>query len=157
MEREISTCTKEDFDQILTEFDQFWEHDRTAALHHPTIIYEFGDSAFIIKENGKVLAYLFGFLSQAGPIGYVHLLSVRRGYRRQGLANLLYAHLEQYARSRGCTKLKAITSPANQLSIDFHKSIGMLPSGEPDNNGVSVVKDYAGPGIDRVVFLKDLG
>ncbi len=153
---EVSICTKEDFNQVLAEFDQFWEHDRTIALHHPTIINEFGNTAFVIKDGEKVLAYLFGFLSQTEPTGYVHLLSVRRGYRRQGLANRLYAHFEQFARSRGCTRLKAITSPVNGLSIDFHKSIGMLPSGEPDSRGLPVVKDYAGPGQDRVVFYKDI-
>ena len=157
MERQITICTKEDFDQVLAEFDQFWEHHRTAALHHPTIIYEFGNSAFVIKEAGRVLAYLFGFLSQTEPVGYVHLLSVRRGFRRQGLANRLYAHFEQYARSRGCSRLKAITSPVNVLSIDFHKGIGMLPSGEPNSQGLPVVKDYAGPDLDRVVFIKNLG
>jgi GNAT superfamily N-acetyltransferase len=157
MEKEITTCTREDFNQVLAELDQFWEHDRTASLHHPTIIYEFGDSAFVIKQGSRVLAYLFGFLSQTEPAGYVHLLSVRRGFRRQGLANRLYARFEQFARSRGCTKLKAITSPANTLSIDFHRSIGMLPSGEPDSQGLPTVKDYAGPGQDRVVFLKEIG
>lgn len=157
MDRDIKTCTGEDFDQILAEFDQFWEHDRTATLHHPTIIYEFGNSAFVIKEGSRVLAYLFGFISQTEPVGYVHLLSVRRGFRRQGLANRLYSHFEQFARSRGCTRLKAITSPTNTLSINFHRSIGMLPSGKPDNQGLPVVKDYAGPGRDRVVFLKDIG
>ena len=154
---EVTICTKEDFNQVLDEYGQFWEHDRTVALHHPTIIYEFGNSSFVIKENGRVLAYLFGFLSQTEPAGYVHLLSVRRGYRRLGLANSLYAHFEQFARSRGCTRLKAITSPVNRLSIDFHRSVGMLPSGEPDSRGLPVVKDYAGPGRDRVVFYKDIG
>jgi GNAT superfamily N-acetyltransferase len=156
MEREISICTKDDFDQILTEFEQFWEHDRTAALHHPTNIYEFGDSSFVIKDGGTVLAYLFGFLSQTEPVGYVHLLAVRQGFRRQGLARRLYARFEKFARSRGCTRLKAITSPVNGLSIDFHRSIGMMPSGEPNSQGLPVVKDYAGPGLDRVVFLKDI-
>ena len=154
---EVTTCSKEDFNQVLAELDQFWEHDRTAALHHPTIIYEFGDSAFVIKQGSRVVAYLFGFLSQTEPAGYVHLLSVRRGLRRQGLANRLYAHFEQFARSRGCTKLKAITSPTNTLSIAFHSGIGMLPTGEPDDHGLPIVKDYAGPGRDRVVFIKAIG
>ena len=87
----------------------------------------------------------------------MHLLSVRRGFRRQGLANRLYAHFEQFARSHGCARLKAITSPVNRLSIDFHRSIGMMPTGEPDSQGLPVVKGYAGPGLDRVVFQKEIG
>jgi GNAT superfamily N-acetyltransferase len=153
---EITTCSREDFAQILSEFGDFWEHDRAAALHHPTIIYEFGNSAFVVKEGEKVAAYLFGFLSQTEPAGYIHLLAVRRGSRRQGLANRLYAHFEAYARSHGCTRLKAITSPLNTLSIDFHRSIGMMPTGEPDNSGLPVAKNYAGPGKDRVVFIKEM-
>jgi hypothetical protein len=37
---EITICTKEDFDQIILEFNEFWDHDRTVALHHPTLLNE---------------------------------------------------------------------------------------------------------------------
>lgn len=153
----VTNCTKQDFDQILLEFNQFWEHDRTLALHHPTIIYEFGNSAFVIKDGDRVLAYLMGFLSQTEKVGYVNLLSVRQGYRRQGLARQLYEHFTQYALAHGCTRLKAITSPVNKLSIAFHKRIGMTLMGDDTAEGVPVVRDYAGPGKDRVVFIKNIG
>src|SRR4030067_1231608 len=110
---EITNCTKQDFDQILTEFKEFWDSDRTLALHHPTLINEFGNSSFVIREGNKVIAYLFGFLSQTSPTGYVQLLSVRLGYRKQGLARRLYDHFTGFALAHGCTKLKAITSPVN--------------------------------------------
>lgn len=154
---EITTCTKKDFDQIIVEFNEFWDHDRTVGLHHPTLINEFGNTAFVAKEGDKVLAYLFGFISQSEPVGYAQLLSVRQGYRRLGLARRLYAHFEEYARSHGCKNLKAITSPVNSLSIAFHKSIGMLPTGDAEKDGVKVVEHYAGPGKDRVVFIKNIG
>jgi GNAT superfamily N-acetyltransferase len=153
---EISNCTKQDFDQILTEFNEFWDSDRTLALHHPTLINEFGNSAFVIREGQKVVAYLFGFLSQTSPIGYIQLLSVRQGYRKQGLARRLYDHFTGFALVHGCTKLKAITSPVNTLSIAFHKSIGMMPTGKDTIDGIPVIKDYSGPGKDRVVFIKDI-
>ena len=153
---EIANCTKQDFDQILTEFKEFWDSDRTLALHHPTLINEFGNSAFVIREGQKVVAYLFGFLSQTSPIGYIQLLSVRQGYRKQGLARRLYDHFTGFALVHGCTKLKAITSPVNTLSIAFHKSIGMMPTGKDTIDGIPVIKDYSGPGKDRVVFIKDI-
>ena len=153
---EITNCSKQDFDQILTEFKEFWDSDRTLALHHPTLINEFGNSAFVIRDGHKVVAYLFGFLSQTSPTGYIQLLSVRQGYRKQGLARQLYAHFNGFALAHGCTKLKAITSPTNSLSIAFHKSIGMMPTGKDSVNGIPVIKDYSGPGRDRVIFMKDI-
>ncbi len=126
------------------------------ALHHPTLVNEFGNSAFVIKEGDKVVAYLFGFLSQTAPVGYVQLLAVRQGYRRQGLAGTLYEHFTQFARAHGCKQLKAITSPMNKLSISFHKSIGMKLSGDAADAQVPAVRNYAGPGKDRVVFTKDI-
>jgi GNAT superfamily N-acetyltransferase len=154
---DITNCSKQDFDQILTGFGQFWEHDRTVALHHPTLLYEFGNSAFVIKQGDKVVAYLFGFLSQTEPTGYIQLLAVRRGHREQGLGKTLYRHFERYAAEHGCQRLKAITSPINTLSISFHKSIGMMPVGEPNASGLPIIRDYSGPGKDRVIFIKHIG
>jgi GNAT superfamily N-acetyltransferase len=154
---EITTCTAADFNRILADFAGFWDHDRTVALHHPTIIHEFGNTAFVIRDGDKVIAYLFGFFSQTEPVGYIHLLSVRQGYRKQGLARMLYAHFEKIAREHGCKRLKAITSPVNAQSIAFHKSIGMIPSGNDLEMGVPVIRGYSGPGKDRVVFIKELG
>lgn len=153
----IMQCTKADFDRILTDYNEFWDNDRTLALHHPTIINEFGNTAYVIKEGDRVTAYLFGFFSQTEPVGYVQLLAVRQGYRKQGLARQLYAHFEQIAREHGCKKLKAITSPMNTLSIAFHKSIGMMPAGQDLEGSVPVIRNYSGPGKDRVVFSKDIG
>jgi GNAT superfamily N-acetyltransferase len=153
---EITNCSKQDFDQILTEFKEFWDSDRTLALHHPTLVNEFGNSAFVIRDGRKVIAYLFGFLSQTSPIGYIQLLSVRQGYRKRGLARQLYDHFTGFALAHGCTKLKAITSPVNSLSIAFHKSIGMMPTGEDKIDDIPVKKDYSGPGRDRVIFMKDI-
>ena len=153
---QITRCTKADFDQILNDYSQFWDHDRVTQLHHPTLINEFGDTAFVIKDGDKVAAYLFGFFSQSGPVGYTQLISVRQGYRNRGLARQLYVHFEKIAREHGCKKLKAITSPVNKGSIAFHSSIGMMPTGADLEDGVPVIRDYSGPGRHRVVFIKEL-
>lgn len=61
---EIDRCTKEDFDQILTEIALFWGSDRTLALHHPLFLYEWGETAFVIRDGGRVAAYLLPALSR---------------------------------------------------------------------------------------------
>jgi len=153
---DITLCNKADFDQILRDIEDFWGDERTLFLHHSMFINEFGNSAFVIKEGEKVIAYLFGFISQTAPVGYVHAIGVRRSHQRKGLGRRLYEHFTGFARKNGCKELKAITSPTNTDSIAFHKGIGMELHGEPNEEGIPVVRDYSGPGVHRVVFHKKI-
>jgi L-amino acid N-acyltransferase YncA len=122
-------------------------------LHQPFLIHEFGNTAFVIHENGKVIAYLFGFFSQKEKTAYIHLLGVRENCQRKGFGLALYQHYISYAKELGMERIKAITTPANIKSINFHtRKIGMAMIGEPNENGINVVKNYSGPGNDRVVF-----
>jgi GNAT superfamily N-acetyltransferase len=154
VEAEISLCMPEDYFQILDELPEFWDGRDTHALHHPFLIHEFGNSAFVIRGGSQVLAYLFGFLSQSEQVGYVHTIAVRAAARRRRLAQRLFDHFAGFARQHGCTHIKAITTPSNAGSIAFHKSLGMELLGEPNADGTPVVADYAGRGLPRVVFWK---
>ena len=153
---EILFCTKTDFDQILTDIVDFWGSDRTLGIHHPMFIYEFGNTAFVVKDGERVVAYLFGFFSQTESAGYIHLIGVRKSHQGRGLCKRLYDNFEAIAKRHGCSKLKAMTTVGNQASISFHKKIGMKLLGEKNVDGIEVVKDYSAPGQDRVVFEKDL-
>lgn len=153
---ELLNCSKDDFDQIIANFRDFWSTDRTFCLHHPTIINEFENTAFVLKEGNTVCAYLFGFYSQAQPVAYAHLIAVRKNYRRLGLGRKLYEHFIKCAREKHCLKLKAITRPGNLDSIAFHKKIGMELIGGGIIDDIPVVYDYAGPGEHRVVFMMDI-
>ncbi len=153
---ELVNCSTVDFAQIITNIDDFWGSDRTLHLHHPMLVHEFGNTAFVIKDADTVCAYLFGFYSQTEPTGYVHLLAVRNNYRRQGLARKLYEHFIECTRKNHYSKIKVITKPANLDSIAFHKSMGMKLIGKDAINGINVVRDYGGPGEHRVVFMKHI-
>lgn len=148
----ISNCSHADFLQILKDIEDFWGSNRTLSYHHPMFINEFGNTAFVIKDKDKVIAYLFGFVSQTALTGYVHLIGVRSGHKKKGLGKLLYQHFIAYLRSIGIQNLKAITTPTNERSINFHLSIGMETTGVENDNGIKVIKDYSGLGEDRVVF-----
>jgi hypothetical protein len=110
----------------------------------------------VAKEGEKVVGYLFGFLSQTELVGYVKFIGVRQSCQKRGIGRKLYERFAQFAKEKGCEELKAITSPTNKTSVAFHKSIGMKLLREPNEEGVPVVKDYSGPGIDRVVFRKKI-
>src|SRR5690242_10958992 len=113
----IENCTQSDFHEILTDISDFWGSDRTLGVHHPMFVHEFGDTAFVIRDNGKVIAYLFGFLSQTEKTGYVHLIGVRQSFQNRGLGTLLYEHFASLVKKKGCVKLKAMTTPTNLLSV----------------------------------------
>ena len=153
---EITRCTKRDYDQIVTALSDFWGHGNNRALHHPMFLNEFGDCAHVIREGDLVVAYLFGLIASAEPVGYIHLVAVRSTHRHLGLARRLYDHFTGLAASRGCRRLRALTNPGNAGSIRFHQSLGFHLEGAPNAAGVPVVTDYAGPGVDRVVFGKAL-
>jgi hypothetical protein len=82
---QIFNCSHEDFLQIVSEIEDFWGSNRTLAYHHPIFINEFGDTAFVIRQNNKVAAYLFGFISQKENLGYIHLVGVRQDLQKKGL------------------------------------------------------------------------
>lgn len=141
---EIRELSARDFGVIVGELDDFWAADRTRELHHPTFVHEFGETAFVAHEHGKIVGYLMGFLSQARePVGYIHLVAVRRTHRRRGVAEKLYRHFAGVAETRGASALKAITTAVNTDSLAFHQSMGFA---------TDMVTEYAGPGQDRVVM-----
>jgi GNAT superfamily N-acetyltransferase len=156
MNNEIQKCSKSDFDQIITNIEEFWGSKRTLHIHHPILINEFGNTAFVIKDGEIVCAYLFGFFSQTEPVGYVHLVAVRENYRRQGLAKKLYDHFTELARKNNCKRIKAITTLINTTSIAFHKSIGMFLTGRDSIDSINVELNYSGPGEHRVIFNKEI-
>ena len=151
----IEKCTMLEYNEIVNDIVDFWGSDRTLHLHHPYLIYEFGNTAFVIKEQGQVIAYLFGFYSQTDSLAYVHLLGVREKNQRQGLGELLYENFIAIAKSKGIKKIKAITTASNAKSISFHKNrIGMTLLGQPNEEGVNVVIGYSGVNKHTVVFEK---
>jgi ribosomal protein S18 acetylase RimI-like enzyme len=151
----IEYCTIDDFNQIVKDVIDFWGSDRNLHLHHPYLVYEFGNTAFVIRDNGIVIAYLFGFFSQTDSVGYIHLIGVREQYQKQGLGKLLYDNFIQICKSRGIKKIKAVTSPTNDKSINFHQNkIGMTLLGSPNQDGINVVRGYSALKEEIVVFEK---
>ncbi len=153
---EVRQMELDDFFEIKQNLKGFWgeRHSLFRPLHHSMMIYEFGKAAFVVKSEGQVIAYLMGMLSKTADTAYVHLVAVKPKFRGKKLARLLYDHFIKYAKSNGYKKVKAVTSPKNQLSIDFHQKIGMTLLGETNDDGIPVMKDYSGPGEDLVVFEK---
>jgi N-acetylglutamate synthase-like GNAT family acetyltransferase len=125
---QISTCTKQDYDRIVKDLPEFWDGRDTRRLHHPMLIHEFGNSAFVIRDGEAIAAYLFGLISQTAPVGYVHAIAVHPDMRRKRLGHKLFDHFAAFARGRNCTHVKAITTPSNSGSIARVSACGFWAS-----------------------------
>ncbi|MDB4932917.1 MAG: acetyltransferase, family [Myxococcaceae bacterium] len=142
---ETRGLTKDDFGRIVSVIDRWWGGP-TSALAHPLFVYELGDDALVVEDGDRIVGFLLGFVTAAG-IGYIHLVGIDNEHRRRGVGRRLYESFTARVRERGARRIKAITTPGNQGSIEFHRALGY---------GVELVSDYAGPGRDRYVFVRDL-
>jgi GNAT superfamily N-acetyltransferase len=77
----------------------------------------------------------------------VHLVGIHPDHRRRGVGRALYDKFTAICRDAGCVRMKAITTPGNEVSIRFHVALGW--------NALEV-EDYAGSARRRIVFTKPL-
>jgi len=144
---EIRRATIEDLLAIRAEQPAFWGERDLSPLHHPLLVHDFGETAFVVPgADGQVLGYLFGLLTPQ-RVGYSHLVAVREGHRREGHARALYEEFERVARAHGALALKAFTQPQNDRSVAFHTALGF---------SAREVPGYVGPGETRTIFWKSL-
>ena len=68
---EISLCTKSDFDQIISDMADFWGDrniERLRGLHNPVYLYEFGNTAYVVKEGDIVAVAGVSFLEDGQEV-----------------------------------------------------------------------------------------
>jgi N-acetyltransferase len=121
---ELRLLQPNDRRRITAVVDEWWGRPMGGLLPRPFFT-EFADTSFVVEREGELVALLIGFLSQSQPEdAYIHAIGVAPGWRRRGLARLLYERFIDVARRHGRRRIRAITSPINTGSIAFHRQIG---------------------------------
>jgi GNAT superfamily N-acetyltransferase len=147
-----------DYDRVLAVIDGWWDGRPMSTKLSHVFFSHFAPTSFVIESDGELVAFLLGFLSQLhADEAYVHFVGVHPGYRRLGLGRRLYERFCVAAQMNGRRFVRSITSPANSLSIEFHRSMGFgMLHGDAVIDGVPVWFDYAGAGGHRVVFRREI-
>ncbi len=148
-----------DYDRVLAVVDHWWGGRPMSARLSHVFFSQFAPTSFVLENDGELVGFLLGFLSQTHPEeAYVHFVGVHPDYRRLGLGRRLYERFFfAAARMNGRRFVRAITSPSNELSIAFHRSLGFVTlHGDVVIDGVPVWCDYAGIGGHRVVFRREI-
>lgn len=155
----MPTRTIREFDhpRIHSVVNEWWGRD-VQGLAARFLFDHFRDTSFVVEDEGRLVAFLVGFVSQAKPDeAYIHLVGVRSDRRGEGIGRALYDSFFEEMRRRSVRTVSCVISPANTGSIHFHKSIGFeVVPGDTRHNGVAIQKDYAGQGRDRVKLVRDV-
>ncbi len=80
----------------------------------------FAEQHYWVVENEKAVIVGFASINDAG---YLHTMFVHRDFQRQGIATLLYQHIEQYTREKG---VAAITSEVSITAKPFFEKQGFV-------------------------------
>ena len=140
-----------DYGRVIQHVNAWWGGREMAPMLPKLFFLHFEGTSFVAEDDeGKLVAFLIGFLSQTDPQeAYIHFVGVAPEQRGSGVGRELYERFFAVVNGMGCVVVRCVTSPANADSVAFHEALGF----EIDR----VAPDYDGPGEDRVLFRKSLG
>ncbi len=145
----IRHAEPQDHARVVAVVDEWWGGRSMSPLLPRLFLDHFADTSLVVEDDGRLEAFLVGFLSPARPDeAYIHFVGVAPEQRGAGIGRMLYDRFFAEVREQGRSVVRCVTSPANEVSVAFHEALGF----EVDR----VAKDYDGPGEDRVLLVRRL-
>lgn len=89
------------------------------------------ETAFIAKNHGIYLGFIqlslrndFVEGTSTTPVLYMEGIYVDPSHRKEGIARRLIETGEKWGKEKGCSEMASDTEINNQLSVEFHQSMG---------------------------------
>ncbi|MFU1794633.1 N-acetyltransferase family protein [Paenibacillus azoreducens] len=154
----IRNVQSSDYKLIISVLNDWWNGRQMADMLPKLFFDHFQDTSYIVEDNGEVIGFLIGFISQSrNKEAYIHFVGVHPQYRKHGVGRRLYETFFNAVKIRGVENVRCVTSPVNKSSIAYHKKMGfVIEKGDKIVDGVDIHLDYDGKGGDRVLFMKRL-
>jgi ribosomal protein S18 acetylase RimI-like enzyme len=144
---EIRHLEPADYGRVIAVVDEWWGGRQMAAMLPKLFFVHFRDTSFAADDGDELAGFLCGFRSQThDDEAYVHFVGVAPAQRGSGLGRALYERF--FAAVAPRTVVRAVTSPVNEKSVAFHRTIGFEVE--------RVDEDHDGHGQARVLLLKRL-
>jgi ribosomal protein S18 acetylase RimI-like enzyme len=144
---EIRHAEPDDYARVITVVDEWWGGREMAAMLPKLFFIHFRDTSFVAEENGRLAGFLCGFRSQTHKDeAYIHFVGVDPARRGAGLGRMLYERF--FAAVAPRRTVRAVTSPANEGSVAFHRTLGF--------DVERVDESYDGAFEPRVLLVKHL-
>lgn len=153
----ISSLSSRHYTHVIDLIDEWWGGRAVTAMLPRLFFTHFSDTSFAVEANNRCVAFLSGFISQTKPSeAYIHFVGIDPEHRRKSLARTLYHRFATVVGQRGVSTVRAVTSPNNKGSIEFHTRVGFEmcsnASGHSSASDDFVHENYDGQGEDRVLF-----
>ncbi|WP_371068539.1 N-acetyltransferase family protein [Sediminibacillus sp. JSM 1682029] len=154
----IRNVRSQDYEKISPLINQWWGGRNMEEKLPKLFFVHFQPTSFIVEEDGVIIAFLIGFLSQTNTEeAYIHFVGVDPEYRNRHIGTQLYERFFQTASSYDRSVIKAVTSPINKASIAYHTRLGFaVETGDKQIDGIDIHSNYDGNKKDRVLFCKKL-
>jgi ribosomal protein S18 acetylase RimI-like enzyme len=131
---------------IISPLINDWWNGRQMSDLLPKLFFDhFKNTSFIVEEEGKIIGFLIGFLSQSySNEAYIHFVGIDPEYRGKGIGKQLYNQFFDVIKQNGRNIVRCVTSPVNKASIAYHTKMGFeIEQGNKQNQ-------------DKVLFVKYL-
>lgn len=179
----IRELREEDYESVIASIGNWWGNDRVIRMLPRLFFRHFAATSLAAESGtggeagGAPTGFLVGIVSPSVPAeAHVHFVGVAPELRGEGVGRAMYSRFFEIAAEHGCTRVTALTSPANTGSQNFHTRMGFRQIPVPDAGpyalreglearqpwetvevqGLAVWRDWDGPGEDRVRFERVL-
>ncbi|MCH5584169.1 GNAT family N-acetyltransferase [Shimazuella sp. AN120528] len=154
----IRTVESNDYNPVISVINDWWDGRHMADMLPKLFFDHFQDTSFVVVENGELIGFLIGILSQSRKReAYIHFVGIHPNYRKKGLGRQLYDLFFQTVKKKGVDTVRCVTSPVNQNSIAYHTKLGFtMEKGSIVIDNMEVHKDYDGEGQDRILLVKNI-
>ncbi|MEV4129317.1 GNAT family N-acetyltransferase [Nocardia sp. NPDC049707] len=107
-----------------------------------------------IEEDNTVTGAVIAFRSQTDPGDvYIQDVMIHPQHRRRGIARALLQSVRSQAEKWACERLYLTSEPDNQAAQATWATLGFVNvPGDHENDGVSIITDFKGPGRSRAVY-----
>lgn len=114
----------------------------------------FSSSCPVAIEEGDIAGAVMAFRSQEDTDDvYIQDVMIHPDYRRRGVARALLESVRAQAASWECARLYLTSEPDNTAAHAAWTTLGFTNvPGDHEENGISVVTDFKGPGKTRAIY-----
>jgi len=114
----------------------------------------FSSTCPVAVVNGSVVGAAVAFRSQDRPTEiYIQDVVVHPEHRREGVARALLQSVHDRAKAWRCSRIYLTSEPGNTAAHSTWTSLGYSNvAGDYLVNGISIVRDFKGPGRDRAIY-----